>query len=194
MHAAYVPVPEPLAVRIPDAVRISGLSRSEIYRRIAAGDIRAIKSGRRTLIPMESLRAADERQAHAWFEGTYRDYNIGIVTGSISRLLAIDVDEGRGKSGGDSLCELQLRNEDLPHTLTARTGGGGRHLLFALPPNLIIPSGTNVLGTGIDIRAEAGSSWRHPVCMRRVWNMRGSRESFHESRPFAGMADGITAK
>ena len=48
---------ETLAAPIPDACCISGLSRSEIYRRLAAGDIRAVKSGSRTLILMDSLRA-----------------------------------------------------------------------------------------------------------------------------------------
>jgi hypothetical protein len=48
---------EPLAAPILDACRISGLSRSEIYRRLAAGDIRAVKSGARTLVLMDSLRA-----------------------------------------------------------------------------------------------------------------------------------------
>jgi hypothetical protein len=51
------PVFEPLALPIADAQRISGLSRSEIYRRLASGDLRAIKSGSRTLILMVSLRA-----------------------------------------------------------------------------------------------------------------------------------------
>jgi hypothetical protein len=48
---------DPIAAPIPDACRISGLSRSEIYRRLSAGDIRAVKSGSRTLILMDSLRA-----------------------------------------------------------------------------------------------------------------------------------------
>jgi hypothetical protein len=48
---------EPLALPIPDAQRVSGLSRSEIYRRLAAGDLRAVKSGSRTLVLMASLRA-----------------------------------------------------------------------------------------------------------------------------------------
>jgi hypothetical protein len=48
---------EPLAAPIPDACRMSGLSRSEIYRRLAAGDIRAVKSGARTLVLLDSLRA-----------------------------------------------------------------------------------------------------------------------------------------
>ncbi len=48
---------EPLAAPINEASRISGLSRSEIYRRLQAGDIMAVKSGSRTLILMDSLRA-----------------------------------------------------------------------------------------------------------------------------------------
>ncbi len=45
-----------IAAAIPDACHISGLSRREIYRRLATGDIRAVKSGARTLILMDSLR------------------------------------------------------------------------------------------------------------------------------------------
>ena len=46
----------PLAVTIHEAVRVSGLSRSELYRRLADGKVRAVKSGSRTLILMDSLR------------------------------------------------------------------------------------------------------------------------------------------
>ena len=48
---------EILAAPIPLASLISGLSRSAIYRHLAAGDIHAIKAGSRTLILMGSLRA-----------------------------------------------------------------------------------------------------------------------------------------
>jgi excisionase family DNA binding protein len=48
---------EPLTAPIPQACHYSGLTRSEIYRRLAAGDIKAVKSGSRTLILMDSLRA-----------------------------------------------------------------------------------------------------------------------------------------
>jgi hypothetical protein len=47
----------PMMVTIPEAVRLSGLSRSELYRRLSAGDIEARKSGCRTLIVWSSLRA-----------------------------------------------------------------------------------------------------------------------------------------
>ncbi|MCB5945928.1 helix-turn-helix domain-containing protein, partial [Acidocella sp. KAb 2-4] len=42
---------------IPNAVAFSGLSRSEVYRLLAAGKLRAVKSNKRTLIRMDSLRA-----------------------------------------------------------------------------------------------------------------------------------------
>lgn len=48
---------EPLAVSILEGCRIIGVKRSSIYREIAAGRIRAVKAGKRTLLPMASLRA-----------------------------------------------------------------------------------------------------------------------------------------
>jgi excisionase family DNA binding protein len=47
---------EPIAVTVADACRISGLSRSEIYLRLADGSIKAVKSGRRTLVLVDSVR------------------------------------------------------------------------------------------------------------------------------------------
>lgn len=51
------PFLEVVTAPIPDACRVSGLSRSEIYRRLATGEILAVKSGSRTLVLMDSLRA-----------------------------------------------------------------------------------------------------------------------------------------
>lgn len=36
---------EPLAVPLLEAVRLTGLSRSELYRRLANGQIQAVKAG-----------------------------------------------------------------------------------------------------------------------------------------------------
>lgn len=47
---------EPLSVRIPMAVRLTGLSRSRIYEFIQSGDIEAFKIGASTFIPYDSLR------------------------------------------------------------------------------------------------------------------------------------------
>jgi hypothetical protein len=48
---------DPIAVRIPQASRISGLSRSEIYRRAGRGEIILLKCGKSTLVDFRSLRA-----------------------------------------------------------------------------------------------------------------------------------------
>ncbi|MBA4040292.1 MAG: hypothetical protein C0474_00510 [Sphingobium sp.] len=47
---------EPLAVRIPDAVRMTGIGRSKLYELIASGDLKTVKIGRCTLVTMDALR------------------------------------------------------------------------------------------------------------------------------------------
>lgn len=47
----------PLNLQIPEAVEVSGLSRSRIYEALKLGELRAIKAGRRTLIPVSELEA-----------------------------------------------------------------------------------------------------------------------------------------
>ncbi len=47
----------PLSVTIPDAVRLSGCSRSALYVALKRGDLPARKAGRRTLISFADLQA-----------------------------------------------------------------------------------------------------------------------------------------
>ena len=47
----------PLAVTIPEAVKLSGMSRSAIYEALKRQDITARKAGRRTLISFADLEA-----------------------------------------------------------------------------------------------------------------------------------------
>jgi excisionase family DNA binding protein len=42
---------KPLALRLPDFTRVTGLSRSKAYEMMASGELRAIKVGGRRLIP-----------------------------------------------------------------------------------------------------------------------------------------------
>ena len=46
-----------LAVTIPGATKMTGLSRSRIYELIGAGTLEARKAGRRTLVMTDGLRA-----------------------------------------------------------------------------------------------------------------------------------------
>jgi hypothetical protein len=48
---------EPIAVRICEAQRVSGFSRSELYRRAGRGELLMLKCGSRTLVDVTSLRA-----------------------------------------------------------------------------------------------------------------------------------------
>lgn len=52
-----LPLPlEPLTVRIPVAVQLTGIGRSKLYELIAAGEIETAKVGASTLITVASLR------------------------------------------------------------------------------------------------------------------------------------------
>ncbi|MEH6789943.1 helix-turn-helix domain-containing protein [Parasphingorhabdus sp.] len=46
---------QPLTVTIPDAVRITGLSRSALYVALKRRDLIALKAGRRTLLRVRDL-------------------------------------------------------------------------------------------------------------------------------------------
>ena len=47
---------EPISVRIPEACRLTGLSRSRLYELMKSRDIEFVKVGSSTLILLESLR------------------------------------------------------------------------------------------------------------------------------------------
>ena len=80
--------------------------------------------------------------------------NVGVVTGRESGLFALDVDVDRG--GEDLLAALENAHGQLPQTVDSLTGGGGRHLLFAYPEKGNVPSKSDALGPGIDVRGEGG--------------------------------------
>lgn len=56
-EAANIPTNERIALRIRDAVIISGLSRSTLYELLKSGKLRAVKIGGRRLILRQSLEA-----------------------------------------------------------------------------------------------------------------------------------------
>lgn len=51
-----LPALDPISVKIPQAVRLTGLSRSRIYELMKSGDIEFAKVGSSTLILVDSLR------------------------------------------------------------------------------------------------------------------------------------------
>lgn len=96
-------------------------------------------------------RCAGAEELNRWF-ARWPSINIGIVTGRISGLVVLDLDRRHG--GFDSLAALERLHGPLPETVEVETGGGGRHLYFALPP---VPLRNKAgLAAGIDLRGEGG--------------------------------------
>lgn len=85
-----------------------------------------------------------------WFDGEYRDSNIGVVTGKLSNLTVIDVDV---KTGGLKTLKILEDNGLIPITLRSKTGSGGTHIFLQFEPRL--KTGAGIL-PGIDIRGEGG--------------------------------------
>ncbi len=54
---------KPLAVRVREACRLTGIGRSKLYELIAAGEIRIIKVGSITLIPFAGLQEFLEQRS-----------------------------------------------------------------------------------------------------------------------------------
>lgn len=51
------PLPiEPMTVRIPTAIQLTGIGRSKLYQLIASGEIETVKVGVSTLVSVASLR------------------------------------------------------------------------------------------------------------------------------------------
>jgi hypothetical protein len=96
-------------------------------------------------------RAATEDQIREWWHA-WPDANIAVVTGRVSALAVVDANPRH--DGQSSLVALQAEHGALPMTVEATTGGGGRHLYFALP-DILLRSRT-AFAPGLDLRAEGG--------------------------------------
>jgi hypothetical protein len=108
---------------------------------------------KRPLVRWEDFqhRHPGEAEARGWFRAS-PEAGIGIVTGTISGLVVIDVDL---RHGGDVALEhLEREHGRVATTVECRTGGGGRHLYFLHPGGLI----RNKVGLapGVDLRGDGG--------------------------------------
>lgn len=96
-------------------------------------------------------RFADIAELQEWFR-RWPNANIGIVTGTLSGLIVLDVDSRHG--GDRSLKRLVDVHGSLPRTIQVVTGGGGRHHYFS-------HGGVEIhnragIAPGIDVRAQGG--------------------------------------
>ena len=94
----------------------------------------------------------DEDKITGWWDKTPLA-NIGIPMGEKSGLVALDVDTRH--NGDKSLATLIEEFGELPKTITATTGGGGKHYVFKYTEELALK---NVVGfrDGLDVRTQGG--------------------------------------
>jgi hypothetical protein len=96
--------------------------------------------------------STDPEVIKAWWE-KWPDANLGLATGQMSGLVAIDLDV---KTGGPNNWSLLMDQKGIVDTLTTITGSGGQHWLFKVPEGLRLRSTASVVARGIDTRAEGG--------------------------------------
>ena len=91
----------------------------------------------------------DEATVRRWWE-LWPEANIGAHCGA-SGFVALDLDSYKENYGGEQL----LKNED-QETVTALTGGGGTHLLYAMPDGLKLGNQEGKLPDGVNVRGWGG--------------------------------------
>ena len=76
------------------------------------------------------LGTTDEKQIRIWW-ARWPEAAIGLRTGEISGVFAVDIDPRNG--GSFSIEHIEAKYGELPETVESQTGGGGRHLFFRWP-------------------------------------------------------------
>jgi hypothetical protein len=93
----------------------------------------------------------DPRRINAWWN-RYPDANPAAPTGEEFWVLDVDLKAW----GAGSLEALESKHGEIPATYTVRTGGGGLHYYFKLPPDTVIRNSAGKLGPGLDVRGKGG--------------------------------------
>jgi putative DNA primase/helicase len=94
---------------------------------------------------------ADQDVIERWFRN--QPWNIGLVTGNASGIVALDVDPRH--EGDSSVVALEKEHGLLPKTWRFLTGGGGQHILYR-HPGAKVQNSVGRLGVGVDVRGDGG--------------------------------------
>jgi hypothetical protein len=95
------------------------------------------------------------RQAQEWWSQDPAA-NIGVATGSVSRLVVIDLDVKGEHDGPLNLRKFQYETgEHIPDGPVARTPSGGWHLWFRTPEGTVVPERPGIL-PGVDVKGDGG--------------------------------------
>jgi hypothetical protein len=79
--------------------------------------------------------------------------NVGIATGAESGIVVLDIDPRNGAM--DTIAQLEAEGKTLPEAPIVRTPSGGWHLYFTHPGGKV-PSRSNAIGPGLDVKGDGG--------------------------------------
>lgn len=128
-------------------------ARAAAYLARGWSPIPLVPRGKRPLIAWEPYqhRPPLPSEVARWW-ARWPEANLGIVTGSVSGLIVLDVDPEKG--GRASLAALEAEHGRLPATVEVATGGGGRHCYFRHPGGRVACAVG--LRPGLDLRGDGG--------------------------------------
>ena len=89
-----------------------------------------------------------EEDLNRWFNNANPPNSLGTVTGTISKIVVVDIDVGHNKE--------EVKKLRLPPTRTASTISGGYHLYYKHPQNGIKIKTIANFRKGVDIRGDGG--------------------------------------
>jgi hypothetical protein len=95
----------------------------------------------------------DETTITGWCR-RWPDASPALLTGEVSKIVALDIDHKPGRYGLDTLEALGISSN--PTTPTAHTPSGGFHWLFKWP-GYFVKSSTDKIGSGVEIKGD--SAW-----------------------------------
>jgi hypothetical protein len=123
------------------------------YGRLGWSVIPIEPRGKRPLVRWQVYqhRHPDATEVAEWFR-RWPDANIAVVTGIVSGVVVLDLDPRHGAD--TSLQALEHKHGSIAETVEARTGGGGRHLYFAHPGEIL--HNRVGLAPGVDLRGDGG--------------------------------------
>jgi Bifunctional DNA primase/polymerase, N-terminal/Primase C terminal 1 (PriCT-1) len=105
----------------------------------------------------------------AWWQQD-PEFNIGMATGAVSGIFAIDID---GVDAELEIRRLEVRHGELPSTVEVVTGNG-RHLYFKMP-DVPVRNSAGKIAPGVDVRGDAGyvlvPPSTHPSGKRYAWSV-----------------------
>jgi putative DNA primase/helicase len=82
--------------------------------------------------------------------------NIGLACGALSNVVVVDIDQRKDGFHSIDTWEQSRPDGPIPHTLTALSGGGGKHIFLTYPTDGIPVRNRNNWLPGVDVKSDGG--------------------------------------